>query len=66
MLEQPFMDFAFLHLNERKLQSPEEESQLFFFFFFQREGKFHVAVSVPVDIFIDTQCTQVLRTLVCL
>lgn len=62
MLEQPFMDFAFLHLNERKLQSPEEESQ-HFFFFFQREGKFHVAVSMPVDIFIDT---QVLRTLVCL
>lgn len=64
MLEQPFMNFAFLHLNERKLQSPEEESQ--HFFFFQREGKFHVAVSMPVDIFIDTQYTQVLRTLVCL
>lgn len=61
MLEQPFMDFAFLYLNE---SSRAQRKKASIFFFFQRERetklqgrKFHVAVSMPVVIFIDTQRT---------
>lgn len=56
------MDFAFLHLNESSRAQRKKAS--IFFFFFQRERetklqgrKFHVAVSMPVVIFIDTQRT---------
>lgn len=60
MLEQPFMDFAFLYLNESSRAQRKKAA----FFFFQKERetklqgrKFHVAVSMPVVIFIDTQHT---------